>query len=224
MSINVYFNSDVSKEEGFKAIPRTGQRGEKWDDYKILGSNLYLEKGLYHMMFHSPTELIPELLLKYVEEVTFYDSIPARPARETGIYRFRSAEAEVERYTASKEPTYSVKIRAKEMTDIHQLFRMIQTGSIRPDESFECDQVGLSGSEITAELFRALDEVALLRMANENATPVLENCRQASKEKRESIEKALDYIHKVRKERWPSRTSRQEIFQTLWTLLCPETN
>lgn len=220
MSLRVYLSKGVKEVDGYKEH-KSFNSGKEYTEYLLPGMNLYFDDDKFHINLSRPTDSIPEYLQTLVEEISFYDTIPTHPKRETGVYRLMSAEAEVEVYTAGKTPCYSVRIRAKEMGDIIELFRLIQTGNIRPDESFECEQAGLSGPEIAAELFRVLDEVVVLRHANEHSFAISEGYRQSNDEKEERMRRSLNLIHGLRGERWPCKTARKDIIEKLWDILSP---
>ncbi len=154
MSVNVYLKEEVKKIEGFTTRQRRAQAqgGEIWNEYEIPGVKLYYKEGRWHITLSEGTNSVPSVVADIVDSVSLREFIPIRPKRESGSYHHESAEAEV---TSYGEKHAQVIIAGKEIKDVFKLFRMIKIGSIRPDESYEGEQGGMS----RAELFAALGEV-----------------------------------------------------------------
>lgn len=156
MSINVYLkDEEVRKVKGFEVIKHKEKDGSSWKEYRLPGIYLSYEKGRWHIILHYPIEPIPSLVSDIVEGISFRDWIPLIPKREAGIYHYKSAEAEVEMSKIGGTKKYHVHIKAKEMKDVLELFRRIRAGSIRPDESYEGEQSGMSRKELEAQLKEA---------------------------------------------------------------------
>jgi hypothetical protein len=113
--------------------------------------SLFGEKGRLYAVLGDENSEIPEELKEFAEDITFYDWIPNVVRRETGVYRFETAEAELETDQMNKQLKYKVQMRAKNMDDIRTLLRKIKTGTIRPDESYECAQGGKTRQQLEAE-------------------------------------------------------------------------
>ena len=156
MSINVYLKGDeVRKLEGFTTKKRQGGKPvQEWDEHELSGVKLSHDKGRWYIMLHEPTEPVPATVVDIVEEISFYEWISLRPSREAGIYRHESAEAEVEPDKIGGDNRLKIRIRAKKMEDLLELYRKIRTGSIRPEQSYEGQQGGMSRAELEAELER----------------------------------------------------------------------
>lgn len=150
MSINVYLKDEVIKLPGYICKP-WGHKGQSGENHIISGVTLLRDKGRWYIMLHEPTDQVPEAVADLVEEISFYEWIPSSPKREAGIYRHETAEAEVQPYLDGKNNRNQVRIKAKKMEDILNLFRMIKIGSIRPEESYEGQQSGMSRAELEKE-------------------------------------------------------------------------
>jgi hypothetical protein len=160
MSINVYFTTD----EAVRNLPdfastkrRAGRRGEEqeWEEYSVAGLKLSRDdKGRWYIILHQPTELIPEAVKDIVAEITFYEHFENSAPRERGIYSYGTAEAEVDNSRYEKSH-YGVHIKSRTMEDLLTLYRKIRAGAIRPDESWESVQAGLSAADMYA-LFQRL--------------------------------------------------------------------
>lgn len=154
MSINVYLKKDeVKKHPDFETIPRQGG-DQSWEEYELLGFDLSYDKGRWYFTLHEPTDPIPETIKNIIEEISLRETLPVSPARERGLYRYKTAEAEIETGLSDKREKYNIRIIGKNMEDILTLFRKIKAGSIRPrpEESWEGKQSGKSLNELEEEV------------------------------------------------------------------------
>lgn len=146
MSVNVYLKGDeVMGLEGFDSTR------------KSLPGNIVLfqEKGRWYFTLSDPSEPIPATVAGIVEEISLHAQVPCYDKREAGIYRFESAEAEIEQGQISGRYWLQVRIKAKKMEDLRALLHMIRAGSIRSEVSYENQQVGTSRAELEAKLAEA---------------------------------------------------------------------
>jgi hypothetical protein len=171
MSINVYLRGEeVRKLADFKVCPRT-EKGQSWEEYKLPGIDyLRRDKGRWLLNLSDPTDPVPAIIADIVDEISLYENFAQVSARETGVYRYRSAEGTLEVNQHDRKAGYQVKILGKKMEDIRTLLRLIKTGAIRPEESYEGPQSGrpkrdleLQLAHVTELLTKAQDE---LRSAN----------------------------------------------------------
>lgn len=139
MSINVYLSDDVEKVTGFEAVERRSKDGQKWNEYKLPGISIFREKGRWYFYLHELTDPISDVVKDIVEEISFYERIPRRPDRISGIYKYKDAEAELDR--SGEAVSYGLRIRGKSMENILALYRKIRAGKIVPEESWEEEQV-----------------------------------------------------------------------------------
>lgn len=164
MSLYVYLRGDeVKKIEGFTTTLRQGGKPvQEWNEYKLSGVSIhYDENGRWHIFLSEPTDSVPAVVADIIEEVSLHKYLNNR--REEGIYRYESAEAEIDRQSAGGKFLYRVRIKAKKMEDLLELFRNIKIGSIRPDESYEGQQNGLSRAELEEELKQLQDKFGNLK-------------------------------------------------------------
>lgn len=155
MSVHVYLKGNEVQsiegftEEGFPGLP---------------GIKLFRDGGRWYTILQEPTDPVPAAIVNIVDEISFIGWFPHYPYREAGVYRYESAEAEVElskgvsigKGGKSGEIEYRTEIciKAKKMDDLLELYRQIRTGSIRPEQSYEGEQGGMSRAELEAELKR----------------------------------------------------------------------
>jgi len=159
MAINVYLKGDeVKNVEGFVTKTRK-QNGQEWNEYTLPGVNLWHDKGRWHTMLHEPTEPVPVAVANIVEEISFHEWTALEPHREAGIYRHESAEAEVEPDMIGGKMKLKIRIKAKKMEDLRELYRRIRVGSIRPEQSYEGPQDGLSRNQLETALDRTNEEL-----------------------------------------------------------------
>lgn len=152
MSLNVYWKEEVAGHVGFVSKPKLS-KGELWEEHSIVGISIFRNTGRWYSIFGNPeTDRVPAAVADLVEEISFYDFISSSPKREAGFYRHASAEAELEPYLDGKNNKLHIRIRAKKMEDIVDLSRRIKAGSIRPKESYEGQQSGMSRAELEADM------------------------------------------------------------------------
>ena len=155
MSINVYLKNDIRNLPGFSINRHPDNSGDK---VQIDGVGLCSDKGRIYLIISDFNSVIPEKLRDFVDEVTQYEWIPRTGLREAGIYRHESAECElVPKDSGGKRdnPQYWLQMKAKKLEDLRELLHRIKIGTIRPEESYEGSQNGLSRKE--------LEEIALER-------------------------------------------------------------
>lgn len=159
--MNVYFKETIRDAEGFSSKPYKDGSG---DDTRIDGMNLFLDHARLRASFNED-DVVPEKLSEYIDGVSIHDFVSECGRREFGIYKSGTAEATVKYYEGSKRSTgYQVWINAKNLEDARTLLRKIKAGSIRPNESFEGEQQGLSRKELEAELERISAEKDALKL------------------------------------------------------------
>lgn len=85
---------------------------------------------------------VPKALQNCVAEVSYYDSFGygLSPRRRLGHYRLGSAIAELEEIGGDNRH-YLLKIRAKNMADLRELYNLIRQGQIWPALDYEAEQV-----------------------------------------------------------------------------------
>lgn len=88
---------------------------------------------------------VPEMLQEFVIEVSCYDNFgyELNPPRRIGYYRLASAVAELEVIPGERGSRghYHMKIRAKRLSDLRELRRLILQGQIWPAIDYESRQV-----------------------------------------------------------------------------------
>lgn len=162
MSVNVYLSDKIREHSEFKSRPYQGS-----DQMKLTFGSLdvFSNRGRLHLIW-SESEPIPANLNDLVEEISWYESIPQMSHRESGVYRLNTAECELTPGDAGnskrEKPVYWLKIKAKNLEDIHALLHKVKTGTIRPDESYECAQLGKSREQLEAELAQAVMQLRVV--------------------------------------------------------------
>ena len=156
MSLNVYFKPEIENSPNLKKDSYK-DGSDKWS---IGGLSLYRDDGsLYAMLGQLDRSRVPAELEQYVDEFSLYEGMPAMVRRETGRYNHATAEAKLELYESGKTIHYRVRIVGKKLEDVSTLLEMIKVGSIRPDESYEGSQSGMSRADLEAELERTRKEL-----------------------------------------------------------------
>lgn len=170
MSLRVYVNKEG--RERIKNMPgfyMTGTGTEQWVVPKTI--TLAYEKSCCFLTLNEVSDPIPPMIRDFVEEVTLREYHSASK-RESGIYRHKTAEAEVTREHSAL--LVSIFIRGKSKDDVVNLLQQIKTGTIRPEESYEAPQDGMSSEEIHAKLKEEL------RSANAQISDLSNRIREAS--------------------------------------------
>ena len=175
MSVNLYLKNEVRNLPGFKTERYKDDSGEK---ITFKGVNFCGEKGRIYAMWTEDSP-IPDEFKDFVDEISFYQTIPQMGRRESGVYRHESARCELtpgdHGNNRRDKPIYLLKISAKNLEDIQELLHKIKTGSVRPDESYEAPQGGESRAELETT-FNHLEKVLKLldRSTAEQARLTLE--------------------------------------------------
>lgn len=146
MSINVYLKDEVEKLEGFRTEERRYNDGSRRDDYHLPGLQIIRDKGRWYFYLNELTDLIPNVVKDLVAEISFYDRIPRYPERIAGIYKYKDAEAELDRKGEIR--SYGLRIRGKSIENILELYRKIRAGKITPAESWDAEHEALQASEV----------------------------------------------------------------------------
>lgn len=158
MSVNTYFLESIRQHEKFKAEPY-GDGGHKMT---VAGFNVHSQNGQLYVMH----DKIPEEILEYVDYFSGYEwLLPERAHRETGVYTHEDATAEVELVDDGKRFQYRLKLKAKKKESLDFLLRLIKTGKIRPTESYEGSQQGMSHAELEALLGEKIERLLSLKLA-----------------------------------------------------------
>lgn len=149
MALRVYLSKEGTKR--IKETPgfyKTGRDGcEQWHIPGII--TLAYENGLCFLTLDEVSDLIPSVIVDFIEEITVKEYHRASK-RESGIYRHETAEAEV--VMDSSGMSVSIFIRGKSREDVLYLLKKIKTGVICPEESYEAPQDGMSYKEIRTKL------------------------------------------------------------------------
>lgn len=201
MSVNVYIKEDeIIKMSGFKTIEKGGKNGQSWEEYDLSGIKLYFEKGRWYTTLNI-RDNTPDLIKDIVEEVSFLEYIPIKPWRESGVYKLGTAIAEIE--LSGKMCGDTVKkvfIKAENLGDIQEIFHKIKTGSIRPEESFEGEQSGLSRAELEEELERAKESLSIKTQTNGILLSRFKEIEEEAKKSRAEIKNLREIFLRIANE------------------------
>ena len=194
MAVNVYLKDGVRQLPGFEEYTYPNKTGK---GYRIPGFELELRQGRWFIILDENTGRIPEALEGLVEQITFYDgTMPVVAHRETGVYKLDSAEGTVGwNGEPSNRNVRTVFIKSERLGDLRALLRAIKAGTIRPVESHEASQTGLS----VADLERQIKELMELRDS------LLGQCNLQTFRGKKVIEFATDLIN----QRWPFGSKRR---------------
>jgi hypothetical protein len=145
---DVNFNVEWCKVEGITA------------SFIYKGITITREKssGKWYVQYDNFNKEIHPDFLAVVDFVSIEEIINVNLQRELGIYRLRSAEIEFDYYNGLPD-RFKFSGRAKSSNDLQELYLAIRAGTIRPEQSYEAPQAGLSGQEILAKLEKTEQEL-----------------------------------------------------------------
>ena len=185
MSIYVYLSSEARMHKNFTSQPYPDKSGDRM---AICGIQVFDKDGrLYMMMGDYPT--IPDEIKDLVQEISCHETIPQMGSRESGIYRYGSAECELipgdNGNAKTSKPVYFLKVTAKSVDDIRTILHKVKTGTIRPAESYDGLQGGKSYVQLESELLSTQQLLAEWLEANQKLRQdliekeqILENVRR----------------------------------------------
>ena len=199
MSMNLYLNRKIYNDKGF--IKKEDSNGSHL--HSLHGIPIQDEKGILYVVH--PEEIpIPDELNEYITKVSLWTQMSAeRATRETGIYKLGGSEADVQIVSESKGRVYTIKIVGEKFDSVYELLKKIRTGSIRPVESYEGKQCGLSRVELEEEMARKQLEIETL---NNKIAELEGRLDQVSKNKRlqdEQLREIQTVLANMSKARWP---------------------
>lgn len=144
MTLRIFLKDSITGVHGFK---------KHSDTRATLPGEIYvaMENGRWYWSTNNILETVPPSIRNYVEAVSLHDEIPIPNRRETGIYAYNSATAELTKEFQRDCVILKMRISAKKIKDAIEIRQMIREGSIRPTRSFEGEQVGKSQREIREE-------------------------------------------------------------------------
>lgn len=161
MSINLYLDEKkIRTTSGFSEKPclKDGSGG-----IKFRSLSLYEGKGRLHAVL-GDTDLVPEFIQDFVTDVSMHDNFggPHIAPRELGVYKENDSTAELSVTSGGKQNHYHVTATGKTLDATKALIRKIKAGTIRPTESHEGAQSGMSLAELEAKLREVtLEKVAI---------------------------------------------------------------
>ncbi len=161
MGIRIYL--DEKNEELVKIWARQLKDEPGTNNFLYRGIRISCDRmnGIHYAEVQNITSEIPPELTELVDfvtsEETFGEVNGNFANREQGIYRQGTAEAELTLGFQGNE--YRLKIKATKLEDLRALYVAIRSGSIRPEQSYETPQAGLSGQEILAKLEKTEQEL-----------------------------------------------------------------
>ncbi len=143
-------------------------------------------------------DILPPTIAEFVTDVSYYAKISEanRVNRELGIYNHESAQAEVEIQSVGKDRLgYMAKVRGTKLEDCRELVRKIKTGVIRPTESYDGSQQGMSRQDLEKEFRRTTD---LVERRNQELKGVQDRLAQAESLNREHLDRLNNLCDKLR--------------------------
>lgn len=204
-SVRVYLKGD-EEVRGLKGFVERYKKESGRDKECCLpgGIELCNKKGRWYVELDL-TDPIPAAIVDIVDKITLKEFISFRTKREEGVYSYESAEG-----TISGSPSEIYIYKAKKMEDVFELYHKIRVGSIRPDESYEGQQGGMSRAELEAELER-------LRQYE----PELERLRRREKEETRMNLEAKDLLQRLEGKWWPL-CIRRRVWSEVYRITVPE--
>lgn len=215
--IRIYLKSEVDQLKGFPTRAIEGSPEGSWSKYNAFGLEFTKKDGHWYLELdeNDPAPVVPAIVTEsnLVDVISLKQVIATHPHREAGIYRWKTAEAEVESSDGIKSLRMFVNCKATELPDLLELFQKIKAGSIRPEESHESPQSGKSAWEITSELARVTEELAALKAELANSEEQLQYSRRVVTELNVFRTDLLDHIFPL--------CSRKSVYRAIELILYP---
>jgi hypothetical protein len=144
--IRIYLNPDPTDEKGpmHDFLKRTPCKEGYY--YKGIRISQDRSSGIWYVESQNVTDEISPLIFDLVDFVTLEEVFTADAKRELGIYEQDTAKAELRSSPSSNH--YILHIRSTKWKDLCDLHVAIRSGKIRPKESYEKPQDGLSYEEL----------------------------------------------------------------------------
>lgn len=149
LTMRLYLKEAGLEKKGFN--PKEEWGGRAWNDLWFQCGQVVRKYGRLWVEVKELLDSIPDEIAGMIEEISVCEIIKSSPSRESGIYRFGQAKAEVQE---DHKGIKTVLIRTKGeagLKDVIDLLQRIKVGSIRPEESYDGPQGGLSRQELEAE-------------------------------------------------------------------------
>lgn len=183
MSINLYLDDKkVRNLSGFSDQPyKSGGGGGI--RFKHLG--LFQDKGRLYAMLND-IDKTPEELEQFVTDVSMQENFggPSIARRELGVYEENGCTAELSIVRSAKEDHYHVKATGKNLDATRALIRKIKAGTIRPTESHQGGQSGLSKVELEEKFDQALRDA---KATSERLVEMVLNLQELDSRKRKLL-------------------------------------
>lgn len=161
--INLYFEEEVKTLPSFRSKPYLNGSENQMKIAENISIFSNHEGHLY--TFWDKRVPIPDELKGVVKEISSHETIPQMAHRESGIYRHKSAECELtpadHGNSKREKPVYQLMFKAKDLGDILELEHLIKTGEIRPEESYEGQQNGISRIHLETKIEQMQQDLRL---------------------------------------------------------------
>ena len=141
MAIEVYWNEKVRMREDFKVSHKISKDGQEWDEHQLNHINVFFSEGRMHSIIHYLDQPLPAWMEGLYSELSFCEWFPIEPKREKGVYKLRSARADLDTGRSGKDQHHSVRIVGQKLEDMAELYNLIRSGRILPSESWEDEQM-----------------------------------------------------------------------------------
>jgi len=155
-------------------------------EYK--GLRVDKDKGLFYTKEFDFGDDIPDELLEHIAFVSVYETFVIRSTRVTGIYsdetKFGDATGELDLVVSRDggRSHYLLKVRGTKFDQVCKLYRAIRAGTIRPSESWEDKQGGMSRQELEEELESTKRELLGLAYSDQHTTEQLNHALDSLRE------------------------------------------
>ncbi len=145
--LQAYLNREALLNAGASVSQRWGGSGDNRRQHDVLTINEVevadYGNGKITIYLDDLLTDVPKVLREFVEEVSYYDNFGEglSPRRRLGHYRLMSASASLEEISSNRDRHYHVKLRAKNISDLRELYQLIRLGQIWPALDYESEQV-----------------------------------------------------------------------------------
>jgi hypothetical protein len=197
--IRAYLDSEKIKGvPGFKEKMLVDGENNSYNVYSIADLDVSYRNGQWYTDLNEEIEKVPQEIADIIEKFSLLDAFTNDIKRERGIYFHKTAKAELEDLDKTR---MRLSATGKEVSDLREIAKLIKVGTIRPEESFEGPQNGMSRKDLETEV-KKLEE-ALVK--SENAHDATKKLFEAKEKKlkddaREQYWVAVNAVRRIKKD------------------------
>lgn len=160
-----------------------------------------------------------------IGKITLLTNIPISPPRETGVYshpKHKKIHAWVTKTFSTGKEALQVRIESKRphISEVRELFLLISTGKLRPIESFEEEQDGVSKADLSSEVLRLQNTLKESEKSKNRLHEELTELKRKSAKFFKAWEEINKFYNTIVSGAWWRR--RSKLMKALFPIIDPE--